>query len=268
MKIGLIAGNGQFPLLFADAATKNGHTVIAVAHTGETNPLLEEKTAALQWIKVGQLEKTFAFFKSHGVENAVMAGGLSKENILANFEPDDRALSVIARVPDLNDDRFLRALAEEYESAGIAIRESTLYTPELLSPEGVLTEREPSEMEKADVDFGWRIAKELGKLDVGQCVVVKKLTVLAMEAIDGSNETIRRGGRLGREGSVVVKICKPTQDVRFDLPSVGLETIEVMKEAGAAVLAVEAGKTLIFDREDMISAADEAGICILARKDD
>jgi hypothetical protein len=218
------------------------------------------------WVKIGQLQRSMDFFKGQGLTQAVMAGGITKENMFVNFEPDERAIGLVAGLGDLNDDKFLRALADDYEAEGISIVSSTILLPELLASEGVLTSRHPSQAELADIEFGWRIAKELGRLDVGQCVVVRNLAVLALEAIDGSDETIRRGGRLAREKAVVIKVCKPAQDVRFDLPSVGLGTIGVMSEVKAAVLAIEAGRSLIFDREAMIAAADRAGITIVARR--
>ncbi|MEW5723284.1 MAG: UDP-2,3-diacylglucosamine diphosphatase LpxI [Thermodesulfobacteriota bacterium] len=260
-----MAGKSQFPLLFARAARDKGYRVFALAHEGETLPELGDLVEELLWVKIGQLQKMIDFFKERGVVEAALAGGLTKENMFVNFQPDARALSVAARLTELNDDTVLRAMAEEFEKDGVAIRPSTLYTPELLVPEGVLTRRAPTAAEWADIELGWRVAKTLGTLDVGQLVVIRDRAVLALEAMDGSDETIRRGGRLGREKTVVVKVCKPNQDFRFDLPSVGLGTIEVMKEVRAAVLAVEAGRTLIFDREEMIGAADRAGMAVVAR---
>ena len=265
-QIGLIAGNGQFPLLVAQAAKTRGWPVYVVAHVGETDTAVEGTADEVLWVKIGQLQRSMDFFKSRGVGRAVMAGGITKENMFVNFEPDERAYGLVAKLGNLNDDSFLRALADEYDAEGITIEPSTSLLPELLAPEGVLTARHPSPAELLDIEFGWRIAKELGRLDVGQCVVVRNLAVLALEAIDGSDETIRRGGRLGRENAVVVKVCKPAQDFRFDLPSVGLETIGVMSEVKASVLAVEAGRSLIFDFEEMIAAADRAGITIVARR--
>ena len=182
-----------------------------------------------------------------------------------NVMPDLKGLAVMSKLAIFHDDDILRAVAGELAKEGIEIVSSTLYVPELLAPAGCLTKRRPSKDEKEDIDFGWRIAKELGRLDVGQCVVVRRKTVLAVEAIDGTNETILRGGRLGREETVVVKVSKPNQDLRFDVPAVGPETIKVMSQVKASSLAVEAGKTLIFDREEMIAKAEEMGISIICR---
>jgi DUF1009 family protein len=228
---------------------------------------LIDLVAEMQWVKIGRLQEIIDFFKDRNVTEAVMAGGLTKENMFRNFEPDERALALVARLTELNDDHVLRAMADEFETEGIVIRPSTTYTPELLAHEGVLTERAPTDAEQADIALGWRVAKTLGELDVGQLVIVRDRAVLALEAIDGSDATIRRGGALGKENTVVVKVCKPKQDLRFDLPSVGKDTIKVMREVKASVLAVEAGKTLIFDRQEMIRSADEAGIAVVALGD-
>ena len=166
--IGLVAGNHQFPLIFAKAARQNGYKVFAVALVGETVPEIEGLVEETLWVKIGQLQKTIDFFKERGVTEAAMAGGLTKENMFVNFEPDERALAIVARLTQLNDDVVLRAMADEFTAEGIAIRPSTLYTPELLAPEGVLTRRQPTEQEMTDVGFGWNIAKKLGELDTAK----------------------------------------------------------------------------------------------------
>ena len=263
-----MAGESQFPLLIARAARENGIRVYAAAHEGETDPKLGNLVEDMVWIKLGQIQQILDFFKDRGIGQAVMAGGLTKKNIFRNFQPDSRCSSIMARLPDLSDDLLLRAMADEFEKEGVAIRPSTLFTPQLLAPEGLLTSRRPNERESADIDFGWRIAGALGDLDIGQCVVVRDMVVLALEAIEGTDETIRRGGGLGREKAVVVKRSKPGQDLRFDLPAVGLKTISVMAEVKASALAIEAGRTLIFDIEDVAREADRAGIAVLTRKGD
>ena len=252
----------------AKSAADSGRDVYAVAFIGETDPGLEKLVQDVIWLKVGQLQRTIDFFRERGVCEAFMAGGVTKENMFVNFEPDERALIAASRLTELSDDAVLRLLAEELEAEGLAMRPSTWFAPELAAPEGVLTRREPTSEEAADVDYGWRMAKALGDLDIGQLVVVRNRTVLAVEAMEGSDEAIRRGGRLAKEKAVVVKTCKPRQDRRFDLPSVGLATIQVMREVKASVLAVEAGNSLVFDREDMVALADELGICILGRRED
>ncbi|MGQ9687918.1 MAG: LpxI family protein [Desulfobaccales bacterium] len=261
-KIGLIAGKGQFPLLFAEAARRQGLEVVAVAHRGETDPRLESLCQQCQWIAVGQLGKLIRVFKTAGVSRAVMAGGLSRGRLFREFRPDLRALNLVRRLGAGHDDRLLRGVAAELEAEGITIISPLEYLEDLLAPPGPLSRRRPTTLELQDVEFGFRIARALGHLDLGQCVVVRRQVVTALEAIEGTDEAIRRGGRLAGRGAVVIKVCKPGQDLRFDLPAVGTGTIEVMREVEARVLAVEAGKTIIFDRRDMIDLADQGRIAV------
>lgn len=262
--IGLIAGNGSFPLEFAKAAKAKGLTIVAVAHEGETLPELEQWADTVVWIKVGQLGKLIKAFKDHGVRDVLMAGGIKKTRLFSGALPDLRGAALLARMVAKKDDSILRAVAEELESDGITVRESTLYLDNLLAPAGVLTKRRPSREEWKDIEFGWQMAKEVGRLDIGQTVVVKDLAVLAVEAIEGTDEAIRRGGRLCREGAVIVKICKPQQDLRFDLPATGLQTVRTMVEVKAACLAIEAGKTIMIERDAVLAEANAAGITIVA----
>ena len=263
-KIGLIAGNGSFPIEFARAARLKGLTVVAVAHEGETLPELAEWTDAIFWIKVGQLGKLIKIFKEQGVRDVLMAGGIKKTRLFDGAMPDLRGAALLARMLAKKDDSILRAVAEELESEGITVRESTLYLDTLLAPPGVLTKRKPSKEEWKDVSFGWQMAKEIGRLDIGQTVVVKDQAVLAVEAIEGTDEAIRRGGKLCGEGAVIVKVCKPHQDLRFDLPATGLQTIASMKEVRASCLAIEAGKTIVIQQESVLSGANAAGIAIVS----
>ncbi len=263
-KIGIIAGNGDFPIEFARAAKQKGLTVVAAAHEGETVPELAEWCDAICWVKVGHLGKIIKFFKDQDVHDVLMAGGIKKTHFFSGSLPDLRGAAVLARMITKKDDSILRAVAEELESEGITVRESTLYLDNLLAPAGVLTRRKPSKSEWKDIAFGWQMAKEIGRLDIGQTVVVKDLAVLAVEAIEGTDEAIRRGGRLCKEGAVVVKICKPQQDLRFDLPATGLLTISAMQEVKAACLAIEAGKTIMIQKEALIARADAADIAIVA----
>ncbi len=261
-KIGLIAGKGQFPLLFAQAARNQGFLVIAVAHRGETDPGLESLVDRLHWVYVGQLGKIIRIFKKEGVDRAVLAGGISRGRLFSQFRPDLRALNLIRRVGGGQDDRLLRAVAAELEEEGIQITSSTLFTEELLASPGQLSRRPPNREELRDIDFGFKVAKEIGRLDIGQCVVVRRQVVVALEAVEGTDETIRRGGRLAGPGTVVIKVSKPDQDLRFDVPAVGRETIGAMAEVKAAVLAVEAGKSLMFNRAEMLAEADRADIAV------
>jgi len=252
-------------LMVADAVKKQGLRMVVVAHHGETEPLLSEKADEIVWIKLGQLGHLIKAFKKRGVRNAVMAGTITKKRIFENIRPDLKGLAIMSKLAVFHDDNILKAVARELAKENIEIVSSTHYLPELLAPTGCLTKKRPGKAEKEDIDFGWKVAKELGRLDIGQCVVVRKKTVLALEAIDGTDETILRGGRLGREASVVIKVSKPNQDLRFDMPTVGIETLKVMFRVKASVLAVEAGKTLIFDRPEMITYADKAGIAVVCQ---
>ena len=193
-----------------------------------------------------------------------MAGTITKRRMFEDIRPDLKGLAVISKLALFHDDGILRAVADELAREGIEIVSSTQYLPELVAPQGCLTKRKPNKSEKEDIDFGFRVAKELGRLDIGQCVVVKKKTILAVEAIEGTDAAIRRGGDLAREGAVVVKVSKPNQDLRFDVPAVGLGTVKAMGEVKAAALAVESGKTLLFDKDEMITYADKLRIAIVS----
>ena len=263
-KIGLIAGNGAFPIAFARAAREKGIRVIAVAHEGETMPELGQWVDSITWVKVGQLGKLIKVFKDHSVKDVLMAGGIKKTRLFGGGVPDLRAIAMLAKMVHKKDDSILRSVANELESEGITVRESTLYLDSIVVREGNLTKRKPTKSERQDIAYGWHLAKEVGRLDIGQSVVVKDQAVLAVEAIEGTDEAIRRGGLLCGEGAVVVKVSKPQQDLRFDLPAIGAGTIKTMVEVKASCLAVEAGKTIIIDRETVIRDADKAGIVIVA----
>jgi len=264
--IGIIAGGGQFPLMVADSARRQGINVIAVAFEGDADPGLTEKVDEIVWIKLGQLGKLITAFKKRNVSKALMAGSINKSRMFGRVKPDLRGLTFISKFALFHDDNILRALADELNGEGIEIVSSILFLPELLAPEGCLAKRKPNKEEKTDIEVGWKIAKELGRLDIGQCVVIRNKTALALEAIDGTNATILRGGKIAGEKAVVVKISKPDQDLRFDVPSVGPETINAMIEVKASVLAIEAEKTLIFDKEKMKDLADKNKIAIVSYK--
>jgi DUF1009 family protein len=195
-----------------------------------------------------------------------MIGAVNKTRMFSDIKPDIKALTLIARLRTSHDDGLLRAFSDLLEKEGIKIRASTFLLPELIATEGCWTKRKPTRIERQDIDFGWKLAKEIGRLDIGQCIVVGSGSVLAVEAIDGTDATIRRGGRLGRGEAVVVKVCKPNQDQRFDMPAVGAGTIESMAEADVRALAIEAGKAVVFDKEEMIKIADQNGITVVAIK--
>ena len=262
-RIGLIAGGGQFPILFARAATAHGYQVVAAAHHGETDPQLAAWVHDLAWFHLGQLGRLIRYFRRHDIDQTVMMGSIRKTRLFTELRPDLKAIAILARMPHTHDDGVLRAFAKAMESEGIRVQASTFLLPELLAPGGCWTRRNPGRDEMADVNLGRKLAAALGRLDIGQCVVVEGGTVLAVEAIDGTDATIRRGGALGNGRAVVVKLCKPNQDQRFDMPAVGCDTITVMQAAGVRALAVEAGRAVTFDRQAMIALADRHRIAVL-----
>lgn len=269
MDIGLIAGGGQFPKLFCQKAAQNGFRVHAVGFKSETEPELAELTESIEWLYLGQVTRLLKYFKKHNVSKAVLMGTINKTQLFKDIRPDLKALSFIARNIRTHDDSVLRAFAEMLGSYGIEIIDSTFLMPELISPHGVWTKKKPDKAQVKDIKFGWHIAGEIGKLDIGQCVVVGNGSILAVEAVEGTDQAILRGGALSRKSSaVVVKRCKPNQDFRFDLPASGTQTIETMHKAGADVLVVESGRSLSFDREEMIARADQLKICIFAASDE
>jgi len=264
MRIGLIAGAGQFPVLFSRKAKQRGFSVYAAAYVGETDPVLADSVDALEWMHLGQINRLIRFFKKNGVQEAVMIGAVRKTRMFSDIRPDTKAISLIVRLKNSNDDNLLRSFADLLEKEGVCIRASTFLMPELLAPAGCWSRRKPSRVERRDIELGWAAAKEIGRLDIGQCVVVGGGSILAVEAIDGTDATILRGGKLGDGQAVVVKVCKPNQDQRFDMPAVGAQTVQTMCEAGCRALAVEAGKAVVFDREEMIGMADRNKIALVA----
>lgn len=262
--IGLIAGNGTFPLLFARAAHKKGMKVFAVAMRGETDPSISAEVEGIEWVRVGQLGKMIRAFQRAGIREAAMAGGVKKTRLFGNVWPDLRSLRLLWRHTIRPDDGMLRAVAKEFEQSGITIVDSTLYMPDALTPEGVLTTKTPSDREWEDLNYGFRIAREIGKLDIGQTVVVKNGAVVALEAIEGTDACITRAGELtNHKGAVIVKVAKPNQDLRFDLPAVGASTIVNMAQAGIHVLGMEAGKTLMLEPERVLQLAEQHQCCLV-----
>ncbi|MFW2367248.1 MAG: LpxI family protein [Desulforhopalus sp.] len=261
--IGIIAGGGQFPLLFIDAAHKAGRRVVVVAHKGETDESVAQAADAVCWVKLGQLGKLISFFKKQEVAETVFLGTITKTQIFRDVLPDLKGISLWNKIDRKQDDAILRAIAKSLEADGIVVRESTLYLKHLLFPQGVLTKKKPTKKQLRDIEFGWFNARAIGELDIGQCVVVRNCTVLAVEAIDGTDATILRGGKLGKSNVVVVKVRKPGQDFRFDLPATGMTTIKNLQQVNGSVLAVEAGQSLLFDKEAMIAEADRAGIVVV-----
>lgn len=262
-RIGLIAGNGLFPQLFADAARKQGLNVVAVAHQGEADEALRQHVDELHWVRLGQVDAIVKRFRSAGVAKAVMAGGIGRVRALTSARPDIGALRIIASIRSFRDDAVLRAVAAYFEREGIRIVAPTDYVKELLAPEGHLGGPALSEQQESDVTLGLEVAAALGRADVGQTVVVRNGHVLALEAVEGTDETIRRGGKYGGTGAVVVKLSKPGQDTRFDLPAVGTRTLATMGEVGASVLAVEVEKTILLEPDRIVSEARRLGISVV-----
>lgn len=262
-RIGLIAGNGQLPFLFAREARARGMEVIAVAHRGETDPALEAEVTAFTWVRLGQVGKIVRTFQKAEVARAAMAGGIGRVRALKEARPDLGAVRIISRLRNFRDDALLRAVAEHFEAHGVTIVAPTDYLTQVLCPAGHLAGPRLHPAQEQDVALGVEVASLLGQADVGQTVVVRGGHVLALEAVEGTDETIRRGGRLGGKGAVVVKRCKPGQDLRFDLPAAGPRTLEVMEEVGAKVLALEAGRTVLLDAPALFSRAEAEGISVV-----
>ncbi len=265
-KIGLIAGNGQFPILFSKTAARKGLRVYTAAYVNEAEKALDHLSEEIIWLHLGQVKRLINFFKRHQIQRAVMLGGVRKTRLFTDVKPDMKAISIIAGMRNTHDDAIMRAFADSLEKEGIKVEESTFLLPELLAAEGIWTNRKPSKSEKKDIALGLSVAREIGRLDIGQSVVVGGGCILAVEAIDGTDATIERGGKLGKGQAVVVKVCKPNQDFRFDVPSVGLKTIETMIQSDVRVLAIEAERTVAFDRKEMIRMANANNIAIVSVK--
>jgi DUF1009 family protein len=264
--LGLIAAAGRLPRDIARAARRAGLRVAAVALHGITDPALEESVDDLQWIHVGALAALVEAFRALGVRDAVMAGKVSKTVLIdegLKQRPDALAREAFGRLTDLRDDSILGAIADVLDANGVRLRPQAALVPELLAGEGCLGAVAPSPEGWADIAFGWPIAKTIGGLDIGQTVVVKNRAVMALEAIEGTDAAIRRGCELSGGGACVVKVAKPKQDPRFDMPTVGLDTLAALEAGNAALLAVEARATIVLDREELIAAADARGIALV-----
>lgn len=261
--LGLIAGNGRLPFLFAQAATAQGFTVHAVGFEGETDAGLAAQVSSLALVKVGQADGIVRALARHRVTKAVMAGGIGRVRSLTHARPDVGMLKIAASLRSLRDDELLRAVARYFESQGVQIVAPTDYVKSVLAAEGLLGGQPLTVQQQRDVEMGMAVAAALGRADVGQTVVVKDGVVLAVEAVEGTDECIRRAGKYGGPGGVVVKRCKPNQDRRFDLPAAGPVTLEVMREAGAKVLAVEAGQTILLDADLLFADAATLGFSVV-----
>ncbi|HSQ23503.1 MAG TPA: UDP-2,3-diacylglucosamine diphosphatase LpxI [Pyrinomonadaceae bacterium] len=264
MKLGLIAGNGKFPFLVLEGAKRAGTSVAVAAIREETDPSIEQLADRLTWVGIGQLGKMLRFFKQEGVDKAIMAGQVKHVQIFSGALPDVRMLKMLLRLPRRNTDALIGAVANELAGEGIELIDSTFFLKDQLPQPGTLTKRAPDERERSDVEYGLEIARGIAGMDLGQTIVVRDRACVAIEAMEGTDAVIRRAGELVRGRLTVVKIAKPDQDMRFDVPVVGVPTIESMKQSGATCLCVSAGKTLIFDRSEMMSLANMSKIAIVA----
>jgi len=264
MKLGLIAGNGKFPFLVIEGAHRAGVQVAVAAIREETDPEIEKIADRLTWVGIGQLGKMLKFFQTEGVEKAIMAGQVKHVRIFSNAIPDVRMLKMLLRVPKRNTDTLIGAVAHELAAEGIELIDSTHFLKDQLPEVGTLTKRDANDAERSDIEYGLEVAREIARLDLGQTIVVRDRACVAIEAMEGTDAVIRRAGELVRGKLTVVKIAKPHQDMRFDVPVVGAPTIETMIAAHATCLCLTAGKTLMFDREEMIKLANRNKIAILA----
>ena len=270
MKLGLIAGNGRFPFLVLDAARAQGHDVTIIAAKEETFPELNEAAARhgtpIHWISLGQLGKCIAAMQGGGVTHAVMAGQVKHTKMFSGgIVPDLTFMSVLAKLGSRNTDGLIGAVAQVLHDKGIELIDSTSLLQPLLAKSGVLTRRGPTVEERKDFEFGYRMADAIAGLDIGQTVAVKQQAVVAVEAMEGTDVVIARAGQLAGAGVCIVKVAKPKQDMRFDVPVIGVATIAAMRAAGASALSVDAGKALVLDGDAVFTAADDAGICIVGR---
>lgn len=267
--IGLIAGNGKFPFLVLRGARNLGHDLTVIAVREEAFPELEDAArdagARLHWVSLGQLGRCISLLREAGVSRAVMAGQVKHAKIFSGIVPDLTLLSVLTRLRARNTDALISAVAEVMRDKGIELLDSTTFLAPLLARAGVLTGRPPSGDEAADLEFGYRMADAIAALDIGQTIAVKHRAVVAVEAMEGTDEVIGRAGHLAGPGVRIVKVAKPNQDMRFDVPVIGLATIQAMRTAGATVLSVDAGRTLVLDGDDVFASANEAGIAIVGR---
>jgi UDP-2,3-diacylglucosamine hydrolase len=263
--LGIIAGNGVYPRLLADSARKAGvKKIVAAAFTGETDPPLEQHVDLIDWMRVGQLNRLLKFFRTHDIHHAIMAGQIAPKNLF-HLQPDWKALLLLGKLKERNAESIFAAIADELAKIDVELLPATTFLEDSLAPSGLVAGTKLSRQEEEDVDLGWKTAKEIARLDIGQTVIVKNGTVVAVEAFEGTNEAIKRGGALTREGAIMIKVAKPNQDRRFDVPVIGVETIRIAAEARLRVIAVEARKTLLLERDAIVDLANRSQISIVAR---
>jgi UDP-2,3-diacylglucosamine hydrolase len=263
--VGIIAGNGIYPRLIADAARKAGvKKIVAAAFTDETDPVLEQHVDVLDWMRVGQLSRLLKFFHSQDIHHAIMAGQIAPKNLF-DLRPDLKALMLLGKLKQRNAESIFAAIADELGKIEIDLFPATTFLENSLARPGLIAGPKLSARQEHDVELGWTVAKEIARLDIGQTIVIKNGTIVAVEALEGTNEAIKRGGTLAREGAVMVKVSKPGQDVRFDVPVIGVETVRIAAESGVRVIAVEAGKTLLLEWDAIIALANGSKMSVVAR---
>jgi len=263
-RYGLVAGNGRFPFLVLDAARSQGLDLVVAAIKEETFPEIEQHTSHIEWMGLGQLGRLIKYFKREGVTHAMMAGQVKHAQIFSGTIPDWRMVKVLASLMRKNTNSLIGAVVRELEGEGIAFIDSTAFLEPLLAPEGILTRRSPNQTEELDIEYGIEVASTIAGLDLGQTIAVKDQAVVAVEAMEGTDATIQRAGQiLQRQAFSAIKVAKPNQDMRFDVPVIGVPTIESMVAAGAKSLSITARKTLIFDKEQMVDLADKNDITII-----
>jgi len=263
--LGIIAGNGVYPRLLADSARKAGtRKIVAAAFSDETDPAIGQHVDAVEWLRVGELSQLLSFFREQNVRHAIMAGQIAPRNLF-DLRPDWKALLLLAKLKRRNADSIFSAIAEELAKVNVELLPAITFLEDYLAPRGLIAGSKLSRREEEDVDFGWKVAKQIAELDIGQTVVVKSGTVLAVEGLDGTNETIKRGGKLARKGAVMIKVAKPNQDMRFDVPVIGVETIRIAADSKIKVIAVEANKTLLLERDAIVNLAQQSKISIVGR---
>jgi UDP-2,3-diacylglucosamine hydrolase len=268
MKYGLIAGNGRFPFLTLEGARAQGAEIVVAAIKEETAPEIENHAARVEWVGVGQLGRLIRFFKREQVTHVLMAGQVKHHQIFRlNALPDLRMVRMLARLSTRNTDSLIGAVADELAREGMTLIDSTAFLQPFLAREGTLSRRAPTKTERADVDYGLNIAQEIARLDLGQTIAVKDCAVVAIEAMEGTDAVIQRAGEITRgRPFAVIKVAKPNQDMRFDVPVVGSQTIEAMKRAGATLIHITSDKTLLFDKDELISLADKYDIAVVSGK--
>jgi len=263
--LGIIAGNGVYPQLVAAAARKAGvKKIVAAGFTDETDPLLRQYVDVLEWMRVGQLGRLLKFFRAQHIHHAIMAGQIAPKNLF-DLRPDMKAMMLLAKLKQRNAESIFAAIANELATLEVDLLPATTFLEDSLAHCGLIAGPKLSLREQEDVELGWKVAKEIARLDIGQTVIVKNGTIVAVEGLEGTNEAIRRAGVLARDGTVMVKVAKPNQDMRFDVPVVGAETIRVATDAGLRVITVEAGKTLFLQRDEIADLASAASISIVGR---